>query len=182
MVRCLLALICTALMPAIASAQPAQAPWSGQNLQFFPKDISRDVLIQRMREFSFALGVRCQYCHPGGDGVSFEGVSFPSDDKPAKVTAPAMLRMVEQLNTSTLAQLPTRAQPRVTIECGTCHHGVAIPKSLQTTLFEIVEAQGAPAAIAKYRELRGDMALGRYNFGEWEVNELARRLVEAGKP
>jgi tetratricopeptide (TPR) repeat protein len=167
---------------AIASAQPAQAPWSGQNLQFYPKDITRDVLTQRMREFSFALGVRCQYCHAGGDGVSFDGVSFPSDDKPAKVKARAMLRMVEQLNTITLAQLPTRAQPRVTIECSTCHRGLAIPKSLQTTLFEIVAAQGAPAAIEKYRQLRGDMALGRYNFGEWEINELARRLVEASKP
>jgi tetratricopeptide (TPR) repeat protein len=182
MVRCLLALVCTALMSAIASAQSAQAPWSGQNLQVYPKDITRDVLTQRMREFSFALGVRCQYCHAGGDGVSFDGVSFPSDDKPAKVKARAMLRMVEQLNTITLAQLPTRAQPRVTIECSTCHRGLAIPKSLQTTLFEIVAAQGAPAAIEKYRQLRGDMVLGRYNFGEWEVNELARRLVDAGKP
>ncbi len=181
MVRCLLALACAALMSGIASAQPAQAPWAGQNLQFYPKDITRDVLTQRMREFSFALGVRCQYCHSGGDGVSFDGVSFPSDDKPAKVKARAMLRMVEQLNTTTLAQLPSRAQPRVTVECSTCHHGLAIPKSLQTTLFEIVEAQGAPAAVAKYRELRNDMTLGRYNFGEWEVNELARRLTEAGK-
>ena len=69
MVRCLLALACTALIAATASAQTAQAHWSGQNLQFYPKDITRDVLTQRMREFSFALGVRCQYCHAGGDGV-----------------------------------------------------------------------------------------------------------------
>jgi predicted negative regulator of RcsB-dependent stress response len=25
------------------------------------------------------------------------------------------------------------------------------------------------------------MVLGRYNFGEWEMNELARRLTAAGK-
>jgi len=80
-----------------------------------------------------------------------------------------------------LAQLPSRAQPRVVVDCATCHRGVALPKSLQTALFEIVDAQGAPAAIAKYRELRTDAALGRYNFGEWETNELARRLSEAGK-
>ena len=48
-------------------------------------------------------------------------------------------------------------------------------------MFEIVEAQGAPAAIAKYRDLRRDAALGRYDFGEWEISELARRLTEAGK-
>ena len=134
-----------------------------------------------MREFSFALGVRCQYCHAGGDGVSFEGVSFASDDRPAKITARAMLRMIDQLDTVTLAQLASRAQPRVVVDCATCHRGVPLPKSLQTVLFEIVDAQGAPAAIAKYHELRKDVALGSYNFGQWEINELARRLTEAGK-
>jgi len=166
---------------APSSAQPAQAPWKAENLQVFPKDITRERLTQRMREFSLALGVRCQYCHAGGNGVSFEGVSFASDEKPAKTTARAMLRMVDQINNVTLAQLPARAQPRVVVECSTCHRGVALPKSLQTTLFEIVESQGASAAAAKYRELRMDAPLGRYNFGEWEMNELARRLAEANK-
>jgi tetratricopeptide (TPR) repeat protein len=180
MVRCVLVLACV-VAAAPSRAQSAQPPWKAENLQYFPKDISRDQLIQRMREFSFALGVRCQYCHAGGNGVSLEGVSFQSDEKPAKATARAMLRMVEQLNTVTLAQLPSRAQPRVVVDCATCHRGVSLPKSLQTTLFEIVEARGAPAAVARYRELRNDALLGRYNFGEWEINELARRLAEAGK-
>ena len=157
-----------------------QTPWKAENLQYFPKDISRPALTQRMREFSFALGVRCQYCHAGGNGVTFEGVSFPSDEKPAKVKARAMLRMVEQINSVQLAQLSSRAEPRVTVDCATCHRGVAIPKSLQTTLFEIAQAQGVPAAIEKYRQLRRDALLGQYNFGEWEINELARRLAEAG--
>jgi photosynthetic reaction center cytochrome c subunit len=157
-----------------------QTPWKAENLQYFPKDISRQALTQRMREFSFALGVRCQYCHVGGNGITFEGVSFPSDEKPAKVKARAMLRMVEQINTGLLAAVPSRVEPRVTVDCATCHRGVAIPKSLQTTLFEIVQTQGAAAAIDKYRELRRDALLGQYNFGEWEINELARRLAEAG--
>jgi Photosynthetic reaction centre cytochrome C subunit len=167
---------------AIAAAQtaaPAQPPWKGKNLQHFPQDITREALVQRMREFSFALGVRCQYCHVGGDGVSFEGVVFESDDKPAKVKARAMLRMVDQLNNSMLPQIPSRAEPRVTIECATCHHGLALPKSLRTTLLEVIEKDGATAAVARYRELRADtMTQGSYNFGEWEINELARRLFE----
>jgi Photosynthetic reaction centre cytochrome C subunit len=158
-----------------------QAPWKAENLQYFPKDITRPDLTQRMREFSFALGVRCQYCHTGGNGISFEGVSFPSDDKPAKVKARAMLRMVDQINQGLLAQLPARAEPRVTVDCATCHRGLAIPKSLQTTLFEIARAQGVPAAIEKYRQLRRNALLGQYNFDEWEINELARRLNEAGE-
>jgi hypothetical protein len=181
MLRCTLVLSFAVAVAAPAGAQPPQAPWKGDNLQYFPKDITRERLTQRMREFSFALGVRCQYCHAGGNGVSFEGVSFASDDKPAKTTARAMLRMIDQLNNVTLAQLPSRVQPRVVVDCATCHRGVPLPKSLQTTLFEIIDAQGAPAAIAKYRELRGDAARGHYNFGEWEINELARRLTEAGK-
>lgn len=169
-----------AAAPALGQGQAP--PWRGENLQFFPKDISRPELVQRMREFSFALDVRCQHCHAGGDGVSFDGVNFASDDKPAKVTARSMLRMVDQLNSTTLAALPVRAEPRVTIGCVTCHHGLAVPKSLQTTLLETIEASGVAAATTRYRQLRQDtMVGGKYNFGEWEINELARRLTESGR-
>lgn len=165
-----------------AAAQSPQLPWRGENLQYFPRDIERPRLVQRMREFSFALDVRCQYCHAGGDGVSFDGVIFASDDKPAKVKARAMLRMVDQLNNTMLASLPSRAEPRVTVTCATCHRGLALPKSLQTTLLEIVHRDGAAAAVATYRQLRQDtMVAGKFNFGEWEINELARRLTEAGE-
>jgi len=169
------------LLAAPAAAQTPQPPWKGENLRFYPKDITRERLIQRMREFSFALGVRCQYCHAGGNGISFDGVVFASDEKPAKVTARAMLRMVDELNTVTLAKLPTRAEPRVAVECATCHRGQPLPKSLQTTLLETIEKDGVPAAVARYRELRKSLTSGSYNFGEWEMNELARRLTEAGK-
>jgi len=155
---------------------PATPP---KNLRYFPKDIARDALIQRMREFSFALNVRCQYCHAGGDGVSFDGVDFASDDKPAKLKARAMLKMTEAINTSLLADIPSRAEPRVEVSCVTCHRGLALPKSLQTTLFEIVQKDGAPAAVARYRELRADTVPGRYSFDQWETMELARRLMEA---
>jgi hypothetical protein len=46
-----------------------------------------------MRHFSFALDVRCQYCHLGGDGVSFDGVVFESDDDPDKVKAKRKTRL-----------------------------------------------------------------------------------------
>jgi photosynthetic reaction center cytochrome c subunit len=172
-------------LPAVVvfmAAQPAQPPWKADNLQYFPKDVTRPVLIQRMREFSFALGVRCQYCHSGGNGISFDGVVFSADDKPAKVKARAMLRMVDDINSSLLAKLPSRAEPRVVVTCATCHHGLALPKSLQTTLMEVIEKDGIAAAVAKYRQLRTDnIYTGSYNFGQWEMNELGRRLTEAGK-
>jgi hypothetical protein len=154
-------------------------PWKGKNLQYFPADIQRDALVQRMREFSFSLGVRCQHCHAGGDGISLEGVDFPSDAKPAKNKARAMLRMTDQVNRTLLPQIPSRAEPGVQVNCATCHRGLPLPKTLQTTLYEIVKKDGAAAATARYRELRKtDSLSGRYNFGEWEINELARRLTE----
>lgn len=175
------------IVALLAASAPAagqqQPPWKGKNLQYFPADINRDLLTQRMREFSFALGVRCQHCHSGGDGISFDGVDFSSDDKPAKLKARAMLRMTDEINTTLLPKVPSRAEPRVTVDCATCHHGVRLPKSLQTTLFEIATTDGAAAAIARYRALRtSDTLSGKYNFGEWEINELARRLTDAKKP
>ena len=140
------ALIMALLIAGPAAAQTAQPPWKGENLQFYPKDITRPRLIQAMREFSLALGVRCQYCHVGGNGVSFEGVVFASDEKPAKVKARAMLRMVDELNTVTLTKLPSRAEPRVQVECATCHRGLALAKSLQTTLLEAINKDGIAAA------------------------------------
>jgi hypothetical protein len=175
-----------ALIAALATVTPAaqtpQAPWKGKNLKYFPGDIKREVLTQRMREFSFALSVRCQYCHAGGDGISFDGVDFSADDKPAKNKARAMLLMTDAINKTLLPKVPSRAEPRVEVDCATCHHGLRLPKSLQTTLFEVVAAEGAPAAIARYRELRSsDTLSGKYNFDEWEINELARRLAAADK-
>ena len=178
----LLAIVSCCALAAPAAGQ--QTPeWKGKNLQYFPKDITRPALVQRMRELSFALDVRCQHCHSGGDGISFDGVDFPADDKPAKEKARAMMRMTDEINKTLLPKIPSRAEPRVEVDCVTCHRGVALPKSLQTTLLEIVQKNGAPAAIARYRELRdADTHLGKYNFGEWEINELARRLAAAKDP
>ena len=147
-------------LAAPAAAQATGPDGNGKNLKFFPQDITREALIQRMREFSFALNVRCQHCHAGGDGVSFDGVDFSSDDKPAKLKARAMLRMTDEINKTLLPKMPSRAEPRVEVNCATCHRGRRMPKSLQTTLFEIVETEGAAAAVAKYKELRADMTAG----------------------
>lgn len=176
--RILLILFAALAMPLAAGAQ---IPDKFENLQIFPKDIQRPQLIQRMREFSFALGVRCQHCHAGGDGISFDGVVFASDEKAPKLKARAMLRMVETLNGTMLPQVPSRAEPAVRVDCVTCHRGLALPKTLQTTLLETVTVKGAIAAVEQYRTLRRDeMLTGRYNFGEWEINELAGRLSRAG--
>jgi hypothetical protein len=159
----------------------AQIPVKPENLQYFPKDITRDALIARMRQFSFALGVRCQYCHAGGNGVSFEGVVFASDEKDPKRKARQMLRMVDDINAKLLPAVPARVQPPVAVDCVTCHRGSAVPRTIDQVLRLIVDKEGADAAAARYRELRRDATAGRYSFTEWTMNEFASDLDRAGK-
>ena len=170
-----------ALVSNASAAASAQIPEKFQNLKFFPKNIARDSLVQVMRGFSFALGVRCQYCHAGGDGVSFAGVKFDSDEKAQKKKARYMLDMVEKINTQLLAGIEAKADPPVNVRCVTCHRGSALPKTLEQVLMETVKKEGVPAAVARYRELRQNtLPLGKYDFGEWSINETARKLTVLG--
>src|SRR5262245_43336632 len=150
-----------------ASPATAQIPDKFTNLKVLPKDISRDSLLYIMRRFSLSLGVRCQFCHVGGDGVSFEGVQFPKDDSPHKRRARFMLLMVDSLNRAVLPALPDlngRAPLRIT--CKTCHRGASRPLLLTQRLAEARDSAGITAAVTLYRELRQDAATaGRYDFG-----------------
>jgi tetratricopeptide (TPR) repeat protein len=168
------------LFAAFPASGAAQIPEKFENLQHFPKDISRDALVQQMREFSFALNVRCQYCHAGGDGISFEGVSFKSDEKVAKQKARFMLKMVDELNGRTLAGVPSRRTPPVKMTCVTCHRGSAVPRTLGDVLAQTIADEGPDAAVKQYRQLRENMHNGRFDFGEWSMNELAVRLGHEG--
>ena len=180
--RLRLAIVASILGVVSAQSVPGQIPERFQNLQVLPTGIARDSLVNLMRGFSFALGVRCQYCHSGGDGVSFAGVSFDSDDKPAKRKARFMLRMVDSLNRVVLAALPGRSEPPVIIQCVTCHRGLSKPTTIQNVLMKTIEESGVDSAIKQYRGLRERTALnGYYDFTEWRINELARGLVAAGK-
>ena len=168
--------LCIMTTPVSAQRPPPK------NLQVFPKDTSRPELIQSMRRFSFALGVRCQHCHAGGDGVSFEGVVFESDEKPAKDKARFMMRMTQNLNRQVLPLVPQRDEPPVEITCKTCHRGQAKPMLLTQSMSRAMEADGAEAAVARYQELKKDFATsGSFDFGEWEVNSLAERLEREGR-
>jgi tetratricopeptide (TPR) repeat protein len=170
------------VLMALPTAAVAQVPQRFENLQVLPKDIPRDTLIQVMRGFSFALGVRCEYCHVQVREDTVDQLVFKADDKTAKQTARFMMRMTRDLNTNVLAQLPNRSDPPVRVQCVTCHRGSASPRPLDELLERTIAEFGVDSAVARYRWLRGQtMHLGRYNFGEWSMNELARRLGEQGK-
>ena len=167
----------------LVSAVSAQVPARFENLKVLPKDISRDSLTQIMRGFAFALGVRCQYCHAENpDTTSRQRILFASDDKVQKRTARFMLRMADSLNRVVLAALPERRTPTVTIGCVTCHRGNPVPQTLETMLAGVIDRSGVDSAVARYKALRAtDMTSGRWDFSEWSMNELARKLGERGK-
>jgi hypothetical protein len=175
-----MAVICSA--SGIAPGLRAQIPDSFTNLRVLPKDIKRDSLVQIMRGFSLQLNVRCQYCHVGGDGVSFEGVEFSKDDDPDKVKARFMLQMVDSLNRVVLPNLPGLAGSPIRMECKTCHRGAPRPYLLTQLLERVRDSAGIEAAVVRYRELRQNLGMaGRFDFGEWEMNLWAERLAKAGR-
>jgi photosynthetic reaction center cytochrome c subunit len=181
MTRALAGLARVALL-AFPLTAAAQVPQRFENLKVLPTDIPRDTLIQIMRGFSFALGVRCEHCHVQAKEDTAQRIVFKSDDKKEKRTARFMMRMVHDLNVNTLAQLPDRSNPPVRVQCVTCHRGSPVPQPLDVVLEQTIAEFGVDSAIARYRRLRTEtMHLGRYNFGEWSTNELARRLGEQGK-
>jgi hypothetical protein len=167
----LLALTLCCAMPAAA-----QIPDRFTNLQVLPQTISRDSLVDLMRSFSFALGVRCQYCHVGGDGISFEGVRFPDDDDEDKRKARVMLQLVQRVNNE-LATLPARDQPPVNVQCVTCHRGLQRPRTLEAELATTIARAGIDSAIVHYRTLRNTyFGSGSFDFGAQRLIEVARAL------
>lgn len=175
------------LLPALllgvgASAVSAQIPEKFENLQIFPKDISRGDLVGEMRAMAGALGLRCHHCHAGEAGGSLEGYDFASDEKERKKTARVMMRMVEQINSELLPKIGKERSELVRVRCITCHHGQARPRTLQDVLSEEVEGGGVDAAIAKYRELREQYYGGHtFDFTEWRLLNVAEALGEKGQ-
>ncbi|MGD8278807.1 MAG: c-type cytochrome [Gemmatimonadota bacterium] len=176
-----LAVLAGGLM-AMSAPAAAQIPDTFENLQVLPEDISREELTGIMRGFALALGVRCQYCHPGNGGQGLQGIDFKSDEDPDKGKARFMMRMVAMLNDSTLPKLPDRDRPSLNVQCVTCHHGLSRPITLAAELTQTLDRFGTEAAVARYHELREQYyGSGAYDFGAISLNELGRALAQSGR-
>ncbi len=157
-------------------------PDSLVNLQFFPNDIETRELIGHMRGFAMGLGVRCQYCHVGEEGMPLAEFDFPSDEKTTKQIAREMLKMVREINTAHLANLPERAQPTLVVECATCHRGQARPIMIEELLQQVIADHGIDSAKVHYRALRADYyGSYTYDFSEGSLNRLAESFFDRGE-
>jgi photosynthetic reaction center cytochrome c subunit len=109
-----------------APQPPRWQPPDPTNLQVLPKTITKPELVNAMRGFTRALGVRCEFCHVG-EGNDLSTFDFASDDKRQKRNARVMLRMAGDINAK-LADIP---EPRPTdtpaVTCFTCHRGQQKP-------------------------------------------------------
>src|SRR5271167_4506947 len=158
----------------------AQFPEKFTNLQVLPKDISRPQLESTMRSFAFALSVRCNYCHvEKSDGKKVE-MDFAADDKDTKKTARVMLQMVAAINGDYMSKLaPT---PSIQVQCITCHHGLTLPRTLNSVLAEAMQQKGIDAAVSLYHDLRQKYyGGGQYDFGETSLNQLSESLLAQKK-
>src|SRR6266852_1158480 len=173
---------------AVPAALCAQAPGhfppdSLINVKVIPKNTPVMNAVGIMRNFAGALGVRCQFCHVGQEGMPLGQFDFAKDEKRTKLTARQMMRMVEEIN-HRLDTLPEHAQmtSHVEVTCNTCHRGVNRPMSLEQLIQETAQTQGVDSAARAYRALR-ERYYGRaaYDFGEPTLNISAFRLARAGK-
>ena len=106
-------------------------PPTPKNLKVLPKDMDGRQVVNVMRGFTQALGVRCVYCHvPGANEQDLNTYDFASDEKEHKKAARSMLRFTESLNHDfpmDVGDEPEPGQYRVT--CWTCHRGEKEPQT-----------------------------------------------------
>jgi tetratricopeptide (TPR) repeat protein len=147
-----------------------------------PDTITVRQLVDLMRGFTRALGVRCTYCHVGEESQPLDAYDFPSDDKPTKRKAREMIRMVQAINGQHLTNLEDRQSPAVQVLCITCHRGVTTPRTLQETLLLAYDAGGLDSTLTTYAQLRQRYyGAAAYDFGEVPLADVAGGLARRGR-
>jgi hypothetical protein len=119
-------LIISMVLGFVANSVAAQDRPAGEirpTLQVL-KDVPESQLFMVMNAVAQSLGVRCEHCHvrPTPE-TKVADWPWDSDDKPEKVKAREMMRMVRDLNTS-------RFGGRLVVTCFTCHRGAVRVENL----------------------------------------------------
>ncbi len=190
--RLMPALISLAMMLTIGmTTARAQEDEGFKNLKVLPDSISREDLLNTMRGFTEALGVRCEFCHVSKEASPRPKFDFPADDKETKRTARLMMRMTAAINGDYLAKLQNNtdttsgAMPPETahqqaggqVLCITCHRGFEKPMTIQQVLDQKMAAGSVEAALASYDSLRqAYYGSGGYDFSEPVLTRLAAGL------
>ena len=97
------------------------------NLQIIPRDTPPDVVLAAMKNFTRALGVQCQFCHVGEQGMPLEKFDFAADTKLQKQTSRMMMRMSGEINGMLMKAMPDAQAKGFQVTCYTCHQGAQHP-------------------------------------------------------
>jgi hypothetical protein len=182
----LVALLASAQTPT-GGGQPAPPPMT--NLQVWPKDTSRAVVLQFMNAFDDSLGVQCAYCHVEQGGR----LDFASDEKREKRVARQMILLRDSINVVLPAIVGKPAGAGTTsgeghpgapvrVLCSSCHRGLPVPRSIADEVTD-AETNGGAAGLAKFKELRTKFYGGQqYDFTENALIGIANRATTAKRP
>jgi len=182
MLRFSVAAACMLFAHVVGAQRPNRwPPDSLVNTEVIPHSTPVIQVVGMMRNFAGALGVRCQFCHVGEEGMPLERFDFAKDEKRTKLVARQMMRMVQEINRR-LDTLPSRVAPGLQVTCATCHRGVSRPVPLGTLISDVAQAAGGDSAIKTYRALRARYyGSDAYDFSEFSLNSAAFRLGRAGR-
>jgi hypothetical protein len=117
------------LAALVVMAMPlnGQIPDTFVNLKVLPPDITKAELVETMKGFTKALGVRCEFCHYG-EGTKLSDLDFPSDKRSHKVKARVMLQMLAEINGKYLPMIKDDDNHSPAATCRTCHRGKQMPE------------------------------------------------------
>jgi hypothetical protein len=124
-----LVLVLTAGLAIAAIAQDKdkkQEEHKYENLKVLPKNISRDSMRMVMHEYSYSLGVHCNFCHAKST-TDEKKLDFASDENGKKKVARYMMKMTADINKKYFAEANYNSTKRM-VTCYTCHHGHQEPE------------------------------------------------------
>lgn len=98
-------------LASFKSKDDDQPEW--KNVQILPKEISEQLMMEVMENYSTALGVECTHCHVEGN--------MAADEKLEKTIARKMMTMTNEINANYFGK------DSGTIGCMTCHNGKTHP-------------------------------------------------------
>jgi tetratricopeptide (TPR) repeat protein len=165
-----------AALLVVAGSARAEVPDEFKNLKVFPKDVGKRELVDKMKEFSGALGVRCTHCHVQKTPGDYDSIDWASDDLEPKKVARGMMAMVGTINKELL---PAAGERDAKVRCMTCHRGLEDPATLDDVLLEVAAKDGTTAAVTKYKELRQEYyGSGSYDFSSESLGKVAESLAQ----
>lgn len=87
-----------------------------KNLKVLPQNISKDSLMDLMKSYNKALGVKCNHCHSKDKSA---------DDVYAKEITRHMIQMTNEINEKSFN--PIGPEFTNAVDCATCHRGSTSP-------------------------------------------------------